>query len=425
MITIKLPYKVNDSDKDIIYSYQKDYSCLLRSAYNQKKKGKNDIDVRKYLKNIKDINCWFGESALYEAKGLLSNKSEKVIFGSKKQFIRRCKGLITNEEFKMSRVLPLYSVGQANQKGNRLFDLNIINDNQIVFKPKKGIKVIIDLPNLKPNIKKQLFKLEELANDKQVAYTIKLNDKYIFISFDEFKNEIIPKNLKERYLSFDLNPNHIGLSIVEYKNDKHNIVHTEHFDLTNFIKDNTTNKIKFETIEICKKIMKLVFHYKCKYVFIEDLIMVGKNHNKGKALNKLINNSWFRNLFTNNIIKRCNINNIKVYKINPAYSSYIGNLQHNYSDPVNASIEIGRRGYEVVILKNKDNFYPKMEIKDSILHQWKETDIDRFSSWKGLFSYIKNSRMRYRVQMDDVEKHHIVYRQEYRKPIGLFKYIFK
>ena len=115
---------------------------------------------------------------------------------------------------------------------------------------------------------------------------------------------------------------------------------------------------------------------------------------------------------------------IKCYKINAAYSSYIGNIQHNYSDPINASIEVGRRGYEVIILKNKDKFYPDLHIKDSLLHQWKEMDIDRcVGSWKELCLYIKNSKLRYRVPICDVAKHHKVYRQKYNNPRGLSTYI--
>ena len=151
--------------------------------------------------------------------------------------------------------------------------------------------------------------------------------------------------------------------------------------------------------------------------------MVSKDMGKGKSLNKLINNSWFRNMVTNNIKKRCNINNIGYYQINAAYSSYIGNLQYTYTDPINASIEIGRRAYEIYIKKNKQGFYPIIKIKDGILHQWKEKDISLFKTCKELCLAIKNSKMRYRVPIDEAERHHMVFRQEWRKPMGLCAYI--
>lgn len=425
MITIKLPYTTESIDDiQTIVDCQKQYSKVLRSVYNRKKEKFSDKEVRAYMKTLSySVNCWMIESALYESKALLKI-NEDVIFGSKKQFIRRCKGLISNEEFKQSRLSKFYSIGQANQYGNRFFGLNIIDDNQIIFKPNRDTKIKLNLPNLKPNVRKDLQKLELLTNAKEVPFTIKLDTKNIYITFEEFKTEINFSNQKERFLSLDLNPNHIGLSVTEFKDNEYVVIHAQEFDLSQLIKSSSQNKIKFETLEISKTIINILNHYKCKYLFLEDLNMVGKNHNKGKSLNKLINNSWFRNLLSNNLNKRCNILGIKCFKINAAYSSYIGNIQHNYSDPINASIEVGRRGYEVIILRNKDGFYPSVNIKDSLLHQWKETDIDRhLGSWKELCLYIKNSKLRYRVPMDDAAKYHKVYRQEYNKPRGLSTYV--
>ena len=424
MITIKLPYNASTSDTDLIIQYQKNYSSLLRSVYNQKKNGLTDKEIRIYVNtlstNLKELNCWFTESTLYESKTLLKSNKDNLIFGSRKQFIRRCKNLITNQEYKESRLHHIYSVGQANMKGNRLYDLNIIDNNQIIFKPKFGTKIILNLPKLKQGYFKQLAKLEELSKVKEVPFTVKLDKSFIFIMFEELMQKTETKLSNNRYLAIDLNPNHIGLSVTEYKNNQHNIIHTIDYDLTELIKNNSTNKIKFETLELSKIIINIAKHYQCKFLFMEELSMVGKNFNNGKKLNKLINNSWFRNLITNNLKKRANINNITLLLVNPAYSSYIGNLQNDYSDPINASIEIGRRGYEVIILKIKDSFYPTIKLKDSILHLWKEMDIDRFKNWIELCKYIKNSRMRYRVPMDEAEKFHKVYRQEYNKPRGLY-----
>lgn len=451
MITIKLPYKTSTEGLEIINQYRKLYSTILRSVYNQKKKESSDKEVRLYMKSLnnqEDINCWFIESALYESKTLIKSGKENIIFGSRKQFIRRCKGLISNNEYKEFRLSKFYSVGQAKETGNRMFRLNIIDDNNIIFKPKFGTKVILELPKLKKHYLKQLSELEILSKNKEKPFTVKLDNEFIYISFEEIRNKDLLVGLKERFLSIDQNPNHIGLSICEYNeandinktnnNDKTNeadnininpyrIIHTCEFDLTEMIKANidNQNKIKFETVEICKKIINIAIHYKCKYVFLEDLCMVGKDHKKGKSLNRLINNSWFRDLVVNNLQKRCNIFGIKSFLVNPAYSSYIGNLQHDYSDPINASLEIGRRAYEIIILRNKDGFYPRFELKQSILHQWKEMDIDIFKSWKELFSHIKNLKLRYRVSMEDAEKHHVVFRQKYSKPIGLFAYICK
>ena len=45
----------------------------------------------------------------------------KLIFGTRDIFIKRCKGKITKEEYKLNRRLPLYSIGEARYNGNRRF----------------------------------------------------------------------------------------------------------------------------------------------------------------------------------------------------------------------------------------------------------------------------------------------------------------
>ena len=78
-------------------------------------------------------------------------------------------------------------------------------------------------------------------------------------------------------------------------------------------------------------------------------------------------------------------------------SGFIGNLQWDFDDPINASLEIGRRGWECIIRKTK-KFYPEIELKEVLVSQWKDKiNIDNFTSWKELFSFIKNLGLRYRV----------------------------
>ena len=162
------------------------------------------------------------------------------------------------------------------------------------------------------------------------------------------------------------------------------------------IKENNHNKVKYEIFEICKIIEKLFKKWNCKYIFLEDLTIKSKEHSKGKNFNKMVNNQWIRKDFINNLEKR--INNLcgKIFKVNPAYSSFIGNLIYNYSDPINSSLEIGRRGYEVIIIKNK-KFYPDIKL---VKDQWKEYLTSNVNTWKEFFAVIKKSGVRYRVSLN-------------------------
>jgi len=135
-------------------------------------------------------------------------------------------------------------------------------------------------------------------------------------------------------------------------------------------------------------------------ISIEDLSMVSKNHNKSKKLNKLLN-GWNRNLLVNNLIKRCKIEGIKVYKVNSVYTSIIGNLQHNEFDPVGASIEVSRRGYLFNKMFIKGSFYPEFKLKDQ-WNQWKEETGLFFDGWVTFYKHLKTLKVKYRVPIEQV-----------------------
>ena len=108
-----------------------------------------------------------------------------------------------------------------------------------------------------------------------------------------------------------------------------------------------SDKRNFETIQIVKNIVNKFIYYKCQLISIEDLNIKISDKELGKRFNKLVNNSWCRNAFVNNLTKRFNIHNIKLLNVKPEYSSFIGNLLYrslNLPDMVLASIEISRRG---------------------------------------------------------------------------------
>jgi len=116
-------------------------------------------------------------------------------------------------------------------------------------------------------------------------------------------------------------------------------------------------------------------------------------------------------LFYSKLVKTCHIVRHETFKVNPAYSSVIGNCQHDYFDPVNASLEVARRGYNVIILKNKQ-FYPEFSIKTSLKDLWKKPLSEVVKSWKELFKHIKNSKLRYRVSLEDCKESFKVFQMD-------------
>ena len=412
MKTIRLPYKTTEDLTSIL----KQYSNVVRYSYNRFLEGKTEKDIRlltKSLNSIDLLNSWLIQCAIKDGKALHTRfKNEKVIFGGKYNLIKRSKNKISKEEYQLKRLCPVNIQGEELKRGNRSFKLDIIENNQIIFKLNRNKHIELKLPNLRNNIKKELFKLQQLneakQNEKGYTYSIRFNLKNIYISFEEFKQEPI-KTSENRYLGIDLNPDTIGISVL----DDGKVIHTQEFSLKPIfnkilnekLSSNSSrmkyfqNKLKFETFEISKSISLIAIRFNCKTVFIEDL------HFKGSSPIKISNrknkNLWKRELFINNLTKRLNIFSIKLYKVNPAYSSFVGNLQYDYTDAVNASIEIARRGYEYRIKKNTKGFYPTLAVK----HQWKEMATE-YTDWKKFFSDVKNLKLKYRVSLDEAMKLH-------------------
>jgi len=288
--------------------------------------------------------------------------------------------------------------GEKANKGNRKFNLDIINNQQIIFKNTRNEHFTLEIPKLHKNYKNILYKLQELNENEGYTYQIKLTDKFIYFSFEPIKE--LSTLINNIYMGIDLNPEFIGVSI---KNTDE-VIYTQCFSIVKIISGikqhkDLNNKLSHEILEISKLISHLSKQYKCKFIFIEDLKF--KDSNKGKLFNRLTKNLWKRNIFINNLEKRCHIIGQILFKINPVYSSIIGNCMYNYVDPINASLEIARRGYNVIILKNKQ-FYPSFWLKDSLKHQWKEMVKEIPDKWSELFVLIKNLKLRYRVSTNSV-----------------------
>ena len=430
MKTIKLPYKTTEDLTSIL----KQYSNIVRYSYNRFLEGKTEKDIRELSKSMNSIdllNSWLIQCGIKDGKAIQTRfKNEKVIFGGKYNLTNRLKNKITTEEYQLKRLCPINIQGEELKQGNRSFKLDVIENNQIIFKLSRDKYIELKLPNLRNNIKKELFKLQQLnevkQNQKGYTYSIRFDLTNIYISFEEFKEELIKLN-ENRYLGIDLNPDTIGISVLENEN----IIHTQEFSLkpifNKIISEKLSsksdrmkyfqNKLKFETFEISKFVSLIAKQFNCKTVFIEDL------HFKGSSTIKISNrknkNLWKRELFTQNLTKRLNTLGIKLHSVNPAYSSFIGNLMYDYTDAVNASIEIARRGYEYRIKKNKTGFYPVLLVK----HQWKEM-ATKYTDWKKFFIEIKNLKLKYRVSLDECLHKFNVFQQNSSHKSMVLNYVF-
>ena len=210
IITMKIRYKVSsDTDKARILEYIKNYNSILRFTYNRVQEGIKSTKKLTTLQNSMNnifVDSWFKISAIYEAKAY---QKDKIIFGGKNLFFKRLKGKISKEEFKLKKLVPLYSVGQANRKGNRKF--KIIDENTIIFNPNRTEHIELSLVSQGNNYKNKLKKLINYQNDTLMAITYSLDLNYIYIAFDNSVVDFCKYNtIKNRVIGIDLNPNFLG-----------------------------------------------------------------------------------------------------------------------------------------------------------------------------------------------------------------------
>ena len=389
------------------------YSSMFRMAYNRLQEGCSENTTWHKLKDIFGVNCWLASSAAKEAHGLLNaNCGKTVIFGGRYNLIRYLKGIITKEQFKEKRAIPLCSIGESNYYGNRLFEFELQN-NKVWYKPFRGVRKEIKFCPIKKKLARELVMVQELANQKKIPITVKFTDKHLYLTYDESRiyNEAYKSLKHNRVLGIDMNSNYIGVSVIEFdNNDEFKILHKEVYDLTSLTKPcgtaNTspkskyiTNKLRYETLTIACKISKLVDYWKCSKLAIEDLSIKPSDRQKGKTFNRLCNNRWERQLFVNKLKMLAGIHKYELVGVNPAYSSIVGNFAYgNESTPdmVASSIEIARRAYKKF---EKGWFYPKFNV-ERLDERWKQT-LSGVKTWKDLFRKVKEAGLKYRFLLSD------------------------
>lgn len=389
------------------------FSSIVRVAFNRYQDGMGEKEVRAYCNSMFDHNCWFIQSAVKEAAALYKLNCEKrILFGGKNNLHQYLRGLIDKATFKYRRMFPIGIQGEKLHKGNRLFIFDLGNQ-RLTYKPTRDRHVEIQFLPMKKKIANELSEIQELTEHNKITVSIKLSDKYVWLTYDEgLIYDVRYKALQsKRVLGIDMNPNYIGLSVIEFdKNDDFKVLHKQVFDLSQLTissgKSSTdssskyiTNKLRHETIAIAHEISKMVDVWKCKTVAIEGLSIKPNDLKKSKKLNKLCNNKWERLLFVNKLKMLANLHKFNLVEVNPAYSSIVGNFAYgseNTPDMVAASIELARRAYKKF---DKGWFYPrfKIQFRDE---QWKQT-LGSVEDWKGLFSKIKETGLKYRFLLRD------------------------
>ena len=449
MITIKLPYKTSNSNKDMILSLLEQQNHAIKYLFNRMQDAtetfsqKDLTRLTKKINNIPLIDSWFKQSSIYKAQSLydvfnkktkeiieynkkhpgIKEKLPSIIFGGKNLFNKRAEKKIKRSEFNLKKLMPLNSIGQRESYGNRKFRLRIIENNSVLFQPDRKTKITLDLPHLRKNYKKTLNILQDLAEDKKLPIQFELDLKFVYITYDEYFLQsplFIP--VLNRFMTIDLNPNYVGYSIIDWKSEAEKIILKTGIVSIKSINDNQkkthetsdnlknlywNNKRKHEIFQISKMLTNLAKTYRVEIFGLEDLSIESCDKCRGKTFNRLVNNFWLQEKFASNLIKRLNIAGIKSVKLIAMYSSFIGNmLNRNQPDPVAASIEINRRLYKY-LHREKPVIFPSFKVcKDALIKSLEETDkrlakfLQDSKDWIDFYKRVKSSKLRYRATLD-------------------------
>ena len=171
------------------------------------------VDIKKLKKSIRRYNKKLDEIAERRKQSYVR------IFGGRKAFEQRSKNLISHEEFRQKRLLPLYVVGDK-ENGNRMFELT--EDMRILYKHDKDSRTYFDIDKKRLS-KKDIYilkRLMQLKSENKIAMTFQFGDGFVCISYDI--DDLLAAEreqytyVKNRFLGIDSGPNELGISIVEW-----------------------------------------------------------------------------------------------------------------------------------------------------------------------------------------------------------------
>ena len=381
---VAFKYKLNIRQaKDAVESARqtiKSQKELLKLNYNNYNKKVNNIE--KELRNeklsekkqnalIKKLEKRKRKSGHYQ-KLIENNQIPTVTFGTKKMFLRRCKGLITNEEWKSCRNNRLYSRGDKTKKGNP--NLRIIIKNNMTYleistlektKTNRAIKIQIPiyLPQKKSkktgkingnNYREMFLNTLETNEAYQVEIKKRNNKYYVHITFDIKQKSPIHTN-KNGVIGIDTNPDGFALTCIDNKgNHKWHKCLKQHELL--YARSNRRKNLCGELVKQAVEIAKI----NKSGIAIEDLKFEDDKDVQRKFAR--MKHQFIYKTLLSMLENACKREGVEIRKVKPQFTSKIGLYKycHQYGMDVHngAAMVIGRRSYRLKekipkILKNK------------------------------------------------------------------------
>lgn len=372
---------------------------LLKENYdnysNKVKRIEKDLEKAKSQRKIAALNSKLDKrkKKLEYYKTHIDNDTiPKVIFGGRKNFIKRCKNQISNEQWKELRDNNYYSRGDKTKCGNP--NLRIIVKNDMTFLEistldrqtnNRAIKIQVPL-YLPQKLSKKTGKINGINYRQKVldyletgeAYQVELIKRegkiHAHITIDESKTKEYKDihKIDNGVIGIDTNPDGLALTRLDkdlnYRKSKYLKEHELLYARSNK-RDNLCG-------ELIKKVMEIAKEENCGIV-IEDLKF--KNDiDVTRKFARIKNQFIYRKLLTQLETKaRCE--GVEIIKVKPQYTSKIGlyKYAHQYGLNVHeaAALVIGRRAFK------PNEKVPKL-LKDKLLTEEERYKFNKENNWK-------------------------------------------
>ncbi len=289
-----------------------------------------------------------------------NNTIPSVTFGTKEMFLRRCRGLITNEEWNNCRNNRFYSRGDKTKNGNPNLRVIILNDMSYLeistlekTTTNRSIKtqVPIYLPQklskktgLVNGINYRDMFLNHLINsDAYQVEILKRNNKYYcHITFESPNQEVLYTGHKGM-IGIDTNPDGFALTMIDNNGNYKWHTYLKQHELLYA----RTNRRENLCGELVKQVILIAKTYGCG-IAIEDLKF--KNDKDVHSKFARIKHQFIYSKLLTMLESACIREGIEIIKVKPQFTSKIGLYKycHQYGMVVHngAGMVIARRSYK-------------------------------------------------------------------------------
>lgn len=296
----------------------------------------------------------------YYKSFLDTNTIPPVIFGTKKMFIKKCKGQITNKEWKDMRNNRIYSRGDKSKKGNP--NLRVVIENNMAYleistlekiKTNRAIKIKVPI-YLPQKLSKKTQKINGI-NYRQLfldhletgqAYQVEVIKKdgryYVHITF-ELPHIDTKYTNKNGLIGIDTNPNGFALTYIDDKGNYKKHWYLKEHELL-YARSNRRENL---CGELAKEVVRIAKNENCG-IAVEDLKFKDDKDVSRKFAR--IKHQFIYSKLLAMLEMACYREGIELVKIRPQYTSIIGLYKYSHQYKLNvhnaAALVIARRSYK-------------------------------------------------------------------------------